>query len=41
MMWITVHLGLPVAVVGSVTLFALGYGTGWARARITRRKRRS
>lgn len=40
-MWIIVHMGLPVFVVGSVILFALGYGAGWTRARITRRKRRS
>lgn len=40
-MWITVHMGLPVFVVGSVALFALGYVTGAVRARITRRKRRS
>lgn len=39
-MWITVHMGLPVFLVGSATLFALGYATGKARTRITRRKRR-
>jgi putative effector of murein hydrolase LrgA (UPF0299 family) len=40
-MWITIHLNLSAAVVGSVLLFALGYVTGWIRTRITRRKRRS
>lgn len=37
-MWITVHMNLTTAVVGSVVLLALGYGLGWARN--TRRKRK-
>lgn len=40
-MWLTVHMSLSVLVVGSVILFVLGFGAGWTRARITRRKRRS
>jgi hypothetical protein len=39
-MWITVHMDLSAAVVGSVILFALGYSTGAVRTRITRRRKR-